>query len=131
MKTKLTNIALIAFLLINSVNVMAGEVKSRNQLKLNDSATAVLYTKSITATEALKEIEMELENWMTSFKSFFNAFENEMVLESWMLKEFNSAEGSLNQSLQLEPWMLQPFMANSEFGFQEEEMTLEPWMLKF
>jgi hypothetical protein len=127
MKTKLTNIALIAFLLVNSFNVMAG---SLNHMKMKDSSATV----NTGSSEAFIEMDMEMENWMTSFKSFLPAdanFESEMVLESWMLKDFNSAEGSLEQDLQFESWMFQPFMTESDLVFHEKELTFEPWMLKF
>ena len=130
MKTKITHIALIAVLLISSVNVFAGGKKSSKQNRVK--ASSIINLVSFEKAEA----ELEMENWMTSFKNFNSAnesnFETEMNFESWMLSSFSIQKTeTLDQEMNFESWMLSPFITMETTEFTDAELHFESWMLKF
>jgi len=76
------------------------------------------------------EASLSLENWMTEL-SLFNReemfFEEELSLENWMTKEFEIiVETSLDEELELEPWMF----VIASIADAEQELELENWMLE-
>ena len=130
MKTKITHIVLIAVLLISSVNVFAGGKKTLKQNRVN--ASSIINLVSFEKAEA----ELEMENWMTSYKNFNfeneSNFETEMNFEAWMLNSFSIEKiETLDQEMNFESWMMSPFITTETAEFTDEELHFESWMLKF
>jgi hypothetical protein len=132
MKTKIFFIAITAVLSLSTLNVHADGTKGKKQSARINNATVTHIIKSF------KEVEMEMESWMTSFSEFNSNTEilidEPMQLEDWMMSDFNNNSNTENfqdDELVLESWMMNDFNENNNTKkFQDDELPVEGWMLE-
>ena len=131
MKTKILYIAITAVISLSTINVFADGTKGKKETaKKNNTTVTHIAT-------GFKEVEMELENWMTSLSEFNikseTWIEETPQFEDWILKDFNVnnvSEKFQDNELILEGWMLESFDAKTQEIFTDEELEFEPWMFE-
>jgi hypothetical protein len=133
MKTKVFYIAITTVLSLTTLNAFADGTKGKKQSSEKKNATVTHLLTSV------KEVEMEMESWMTSLNEFNTKSEiiidEPLQFEDWMMRDFNGAAKNENfkeEELVMEDWMMNDFntINHTTENFQDDELILEGWMLE-
>ena len=132
MKTKIFYIAITTVLSLSTLSVYADGTKGKKESAEIKNTTVSLIISSV------KEVEMEMESWMTSLTDYNSTseilndatqkFESHTIAN---VKVNNKYEIFKDDDLVLEDWMMNDFNVNNNTkNFQDDEFILVGWMLE-